>query len=504
MKQGNSFWRGVAALAVMAVFCTLFWWIEKDDLAETPPQLPVTAHRPEPPASAVSGSSRPSDSPDASERAGASESRAAVSAALEAIAWVPSALPAAEGTDSGGDGVNEDGENIIKGIMSKGDTVGGLLGEWSPPDVVRDYVEATGRVFPLTSFRAGQPYAVICDVQNGRVKRFEYEIDNRRRLVVEGGERPVARVEAIDYDTRLALVEGRIEDNLFQAVADMGESPQLALLLAKLFGWEINFIRDLQEGDSFSILVEKLYRDGTYRGYGRTLGATFTNKGKTYEAFLFKNARGVDQYYNAAGENLKKTLLQAPLSFTRVTSRFSHNRKHPILGVTRPHLGVDYGAPTGTPVKAVGDGVVTLRGWVGGYGNQVKLRHEAGLESMYSHLSGFARGLKEGTRVRQGQVIAFVGSTGRSTGPHLDFRLRQNGKFIDPTKAINPRSQPVGKAAMKAFRTRMALVRDYMQGRRALVQYLPEVPDAAPVVADASKKEDIPRSARKKQQGDKK
>ena len=306
----------------------------------------------------------------------------------------------------------------------------------------------------------------------------------------------MARVEDIDYDTRLALIEGRIDDNLFQAVADLGESPQLALLLAKLFGWEINFIRDIQDGDSFSILVEKLYRDGVYKGYGRTLGASFTNKGKTYEAFLFPDARGSGRYYNAAGENLKKTLLQAPLSFTRVTSRFSHNRKHPILGVTRPHLGVDYGAPTGTPVKAVGDGVVTLRGWVGGYGNQVKLRHDAGLESMYSHLSGFARGLKVGTRVRQGQVIAFVGSTGRSTGPHLDFRLQQHGKFIDPTKAINPRSEPVRKAAMKAFRERMALVRDYMQGRRALVQYMPEVLDTAPVAEASSTSGETP--ARKK------
>ncbi len=144
----------------------------------------------------------------------------------------------------------------------------------------------------------------------------------------------------------------------------------------------------------------------------------------------------------------------------------------------------------------MGDGVVTLRGWVGGYGNQVKLRHDAGLESMYSHLSGFARGLKVGSRVRQGQVIAFVGSTGRSTGPHLDFRLRQHGKFIDPTKAVNPRSEPVRKAAMKAFRKRMALVRDYMQGRRALVQYMPEVLDAAPVVETSSGSGDAP--ARKK------
>ena len=482
MKKGNSFWRGVAAFVLLATFCALFWWIEKDDLAETPPRLPSATQQAElsvPSASDKAAGGVPSVS------SGADASFPALETARTLLAALPAAArpDAAEGSP---DGEGEDTENIIKGTMNKGDTVGKLLGEWGSPEIVRDYVEATRRVFPLTSFRAGQAYAVVCDMQSGAVKRFEYEIDARRRLVVEGADQPVARVEAIDYDTRLALIEGRIDDNLFQAVADLGESPQLALLLAKLFGWEINFIRDIQDGDSFSILVEKLYRDGMYKGYGRTLGASFTNKGKTYEAFLFPDARGANQYYNAAGENLKKTLLQAPLSFTRLTSRFSHNRKHPILGVTRPHLGVDYGAPTGTPVKAVGDGVVTLRGWVGGYGNQVKLRHDAGLESMYSHLSGFARGLKVGTRVRQGQVIAFVGSTGRSTGPHLDFRLRQHGKFIDPTKAINPRSQPVRKAAMKAFRERMALVRDYMQGRRALVQYMPEMLDTAPVAAASS------------------
>lgn len=489
MKKGNSFWRGLAAFVLLATFCALFWWLESDDPAQTPPRPPATLRQSEQPVSPAVDASAPSLSPDAS--------FSALETARTLRAAVPDAAPPAPSPDvADGSPDDEDGENVIKGTMSKGDTVGKLLGEWGPPEVVRGYVEAARRVFPLTSFRAGQAYAVVCDVRSGAVKRFEYEIDARRRLVVEGIDRPVARVENIDYDTRLALIEGRIDDNLFQAVADLGESPQLALLLAKLFGWEINFIRDIREGDSFSILVEKLYRDGVYKGYGRTLGASFTNRGKTYEAFLFPDARGAVRYYNAAGENLKKTLLQAPLSFTRVTSRFSHNRKHPILGVTRPHLGVDYGAPTGTPVKAVGDGVVTLRGWVGGYGNQVKLRHDAGLESMYSHLSGFARGLKVGSRVRQGQVIAFVGSTGRSTGPHLDFRLRQHGKFIDPTKAVNPRSEPVRKAAMKAFRKRMALVRDYMQGRRALVQYMPEVLDAAPVVETSSGSGDAP--ARKK------
>ena len=416
----------------------------------------------------------------------------------QAAAEGESAKPATEGSAAAETGDASVSEDIIKGTLNKGDTMTKLLEPHADAESVQNIVSATRQVFPMTSFRAGQPYVVVCDVQSGTVKRFEYEIDQKRRLVVEGLEAgspmPVARVEMIEYDVQLALVESRIDDNLFQAVADIGESPQLALLIANLFGWEINFIRDLKEGDSFSILFEKLYREGEFRGYGRTLGATFTNKGKTYEAFLFYDSRGREHHYNIRGENLRKTLLQAPLSFTRVTSGYTKSRKHPIFGDHRAHFGVDYGAPMGTPVKAVGDGVVTLRGWAGGYGNQVVVRHTAGLESMYSHLSGFARGVAKGSRVRQGQVIAYVGSTGNSTGPHLDFRLKQNGNFINPTKAVNPRSESVSKANMAAFAQRMELVRAFMNGSRAVDTYDQEeaaVPAAVQAAVQAAAAKEI-------------
>ena len=372
--------------------------------------------------------------------------------------------------DALADAAPPEGDAVKHGTVEKGDTLSTVLESVSTEGSFA-YANAVKEVFSLRSFRAGQPYVVVTDNATGRVKRFEYEIDGDRRLVVEGVEDPVARVERIEYVTLLDSIEASIEDNLFQAVADMGEGPQIAILLAELFGSEINFIRDLQPGDSFSVLVEKRYRDGDYKGYGRILAATFTNQGKTFEAFYFKDGKERPQYYNRKGENLRKTLLQAPLSFTRITSRFSHNRKHPILGYSRPHLGVDYGAPTGTPVKAVGDGVVIKRGWAGGYGNQIVLRHEAGLESWYAHLSGYARGLKKGQRVRQGQVIGFVGSTGLSTGPHLDFRLKQNGKFINPVKAINPRGKPVSKGSMARFREIMELESAYLRGEKSLADY---------------------------------
>ncbi len=384
------------------------------------------------------------------------------------------------------------GEEVVKGTVEKGDTISKILEETGSEGVYQ-YISAARRVFSLRSFREGQPYSIVTDTASGRVKRFEYEIDNRHRLVVEGVEDPVARVEAIEYVTLLDTVEATISDNLFQAVADVGESPQMALQLAELFGAEINFIRDLQQGDSFSVLVEKRYREGEYKGYGRILAAHFTNKGKTFEAYLFRDGQERAQYYNRKGENLRKTLLQAPLAFTRVTSRFTSSRKHPILGYSRPHMGVDYGAPTGTPVKAVGEGTVTRRGWAGGYGNQIILKHAAGLESLYSHLSGYARGLRQGQRVKQGQVIGFVGSTGLSTGPHLDFRLRQNGKFINPTKAINPRGAPVSARHMAAFEKTVTEELAYLQGKRPLAGYtvdsvVPEHPVLAKPDAEQKKK----------------
>ena len=404
------------------------------------------------------------------------------------------------------DAPSGDAASVTHGVVEKGDTIAKVLGN-AADDGIQQYVSAARRVFSLRSFREGQPYVVVTDPDSGRVKRFEYEIDGKRRLVVEGDEAPEARVEPIEYVTLLTTAEGVIGDNLFQAVADIGESPQLALRLAELFGSEVNFIRDLQEGDSFRVLVEKRYREGEYKGYGRMLAASFTNKGKTYEAFLFRDGRGRAQHYNSKGENLHKTLLQAPLAFTRLTSRFTHSRKHPILGRNRPHLGVDYAAPTGTPVKAVGDGVVVKRGWAGGYGNQIIVRHTAGLESMYAHLSGYARGLKQGQRVRQGQVIGFVGSTGLSTGPHLDFRLRQNGNFINPTKAINPRGEPVSRRNMAEFGKTVAAARDYLEGRRHLGDYtvdslVPEAPQVdTPPPAAKEKKQPRRQRRERRQQG---
>lgn len=361
---------------------------------------------------------------------------------------------------------------VVSGVIARGDSASELLAPYLSANSVQQLLNASQKVHPLSKIRIGQPYTLVRTPDGGDMERFEYEINDLKKLIVTRTEDGlVAHEEPIVYDFQLVRVGGTIRSSLFETLASTGESPILAVRIADIFGSEINFIKDLREGDSFSLLIEKRYRDDAFKGYGKVLGATFTNQGKRYEAYLFDAGDGREAFYNAKGESLKKTLLKAPLAFTRISSGYSMNRKHPIFKTHKPHQGVDYAAPSGTPVKAVGDGVVTRAGWGKGFGNMVVLKHSGGLESMYSHLSGFASGTKKGTRVRQGQVIGYVGATGYATGPHLDFRLKQNGKYINPSKVVAPRGSAVPRSRMAAFTRQKDHVRDYLEGRRDLGDY---------------------------------
>ena len=366
-------------------------------------------------------------------------------------------------------------KTVIKGRIAAGDTAEKLFAPYVSGQVFRQVLAASLKKHPLTRIRAGQNYTLIRSVPvsggnpEGELESFEYEIDNDKRLLISrSGKNYTAVVEPIRYEYRLATVSGFITSSLFKAIAETGENPDLAMRLAEIFASEINFIRDLRPGDGFVLVLEKRYRDGEFRNYGKVLAARFVNRGTVYEGYRFRTDLGFERYFNAKGESLQKTLLKAPLPFTRITSGYSMNRNHPIYFENRPHQGVDYGAPKGTPVNAVGDGVVTRAGWGNGFGNMVVLKHNSSLESMYSHLSGFARGLKPGNRVRQGQIIGYVGSTGVATGPHLDFRLKQNGKYVNPVKVTNPRSEPVSRKQSKAFQNRVARLRSYLDGKQAV------------------------------------
>lgn len=342
---------------------------------------------------------------------------------------------------------------ILRGEVQRGDTAGKILGEWMDANDLAALLAAAKPVYALTSIRFGQPFAIVRDPDDGSFRSFCYEINQEASLVVEKTPEGFrARQEEIDYRITLTAVRGRIVSTLSEAVAQEGENVALAIALADIFASEINFITDLREGDSFEVLVEKRFRGDAFAGYGRVLGARFVNRGERHAAYLFHNEQGRETYYDAKGENLRRQIMKAPLSFLRVTSRYSMARRHPVFGNVRPHQGIDYGAPSGTPIMAVGDGVITSIGRAGGYGNQIIIRHDNGLESLYGHMSRFAKTMKKGKRVRQGQTIGYVGATGTATGPHLDFRIRKNGTFVNPGKLIIPRDPGLEKRRLDRYR----------------------------------------------------
>jgi murein DD-endopeptidase MepM/ murein hydrolase activator NlpD len=226
-----------------------------------------------------------------------------------------------------------------------------------------------------------------------------------------------------------------------------GETDPLAIAFAEILAWEIDFYQDLREGDRFKVLIEKLFKEKQFVQYGTVYGVEYQQGEKVIRGFRYGN-----DYYDEEGASLRKAFLKAPLRFDRISSRFSGARRHPILGGVRPHYGIDYAAPAGTPIWAVADGIVLSAGRNGGFGKQVVIRHRNGYRSYYGHLSGYGPGIRKGVRVTQKQIIGHVGSTGLSTGPHLDYRLTKDGRVTNPLKEIFPAGDPIGKEELDAFK----------------------------------------------------
>jgi murein DD-endopeptidase MepM/ murein hydrolase activator NlpD len=265
-------------------------------------------------------------------------------------------------------------------------------------------------------------------------------------------------------DVRVATVSGEVTRSLFEAVEALGESAQLVLELAEIFSSELDFTADTRSGDRFRLLVEKRFAGEQFVDYGQILVAQYVSDGLVVTGVGFEPEGGRHAYYDVQGRSLRKTFLKSPLEFTRITSGFTYRRPHPILGGVRPHLAVDYGAPVGTPVRAVADGTVLRAGWNGGNGIQVHLRHHAGYETMYNHLSRLGTGVRRGARVEQRQVIGYVGSTGLSTGPHLDYRVKKHGRFVNPLSEKFLPGQPLEGAEHRRFlKDSRALVRQLEQ-----------------------------------------
>ncbi|MCG2722319.1 MAG: peptidoglycan DD-metalloendopeptidase family protein [Thermodesulfovibrionales bacterium] len=325
--------------------------------------------------------------------------------------------------------------------------------------------EASADVHRLRELYPGQPYKITLD-DNSCVNSFTYWINDEHILLINRtGSGFFAEKKPIEYEKRLLSFGGVIHDNLIESMDEGRHNLMLALTLSDIFAWDIDFTSDLREGDSFKLIVEGLYLDGEFRKYGDILSAEFANNGEQYHAYRFEQ-NGEAGYYDDEGKSLKRSFLKAPLSFRRISSHFSHKRFHPILRISRPHHGLDYAAPRGTPVSAVGDGTVTFAGHRGQYGKLVIIRHPNGWKTYYGHLSRLGKNIRKGEKLQQGTTIGYVGSTGMATGPHLHYEIRIHDKPTNPLKVNTPKGKPVPQQYIADF----IRVRDSMSGKLALIQ----------------------------------
>ncbi len=317
---------------------------------------------------------------------------------------------------------------------------------------VNQVYETAKDVYNLARIQAGKTMTLTLTPDN-KFERLEYIIDPIQTLAVSTSEEGMkAEMLQKSVETRLEDLGGYIHGSLYASIERLGEQDELVINFADIFEWDIDFFTELQEGDSFRIIYEKKYVDGAAYAYGNILAAELTNKNKVYTAIGYQR-NGKNEFFSPDGKAMKKAFLASPLKFSRISAGFSHSRFHPILKKRRPHYGIDYAAPTGTPVRSIGNGKVILAGWAGGGGKTIKIQHDREIATVYCHLSKFARGIKNGAGVSQGQVIGYVGSTGLATGPHLDFRFLKNGRYVNFLSIKSPQAAPLSAAEIASFQT---------------------------------------------------
>ena len=351
-------------------------------------------------------------------------------------------------------GIVADNYRTEQGEVGSGETLGKILDRYGVSAATIDKLDkAAADIFPLRKIRAGRPFTAFLTTDSlsaGRLDWLVYEKDVTDYVVFGfAGDSVSVTTGQKNVDIRRRRCSSTIETSLWGAIMRDSLPNALAAEMEDIYQWTIDFF-GLQKGDSFTVIYDEKVIDSTFVGIGRVWGAKFTHGGKEVYAIPFKQNDKI-QYWEYGGASLRKQLLKAPLKFTRISSRFSNARLHPIYRVYRPHHGVDYAAPKGTPVHAVADGVVIFKGWGGGGGNTLKIKHAGNLVTGYLHLSGYAKGIANGTHVSQGQLIGYVGSTGASTGPHLDYRIWKNGTPIDPLKVPQEPAEPVAKENMAKF-----------------------------------------------------
>lgn len=336
--------------------------------------------------------------------------------------------------------------------IRRGDTIASILNrlDVSNQDST-DFLQAARGSRAMRQLRPGQTvYAQT--TADGELLMLRYFFGNEELFLMEKTDDEFRMTEQpIELDTRVHMKSGVINSSLFAATDNAGIPNNIAMQLTEIFASEIDFYRDLRQGDRFTVVYETFSNNGRLTKTGRVLAVEFVNKGKSHQAIYFRSSNGADGYYTPEGESLRKAFLLSPLTFSRVSSGFTNARFHPILKEWRAHRGIDYAAPTGTPVKATSSGIVAFSGSQKGYGNLVVLKHNGKYETAYGHLSRFASGLSKGKRVNQGDVIGYVGSTGMATGPHLHYELRVDGVQRDPAKVVLPTAPPIAKRDLSTF-----------------------------------------------------
>jgi murein DD-endopeptidase MepM/ murein hydrolase activator NlpD len=345
--------------------------------------------------------------------------------------------------------------------VQRGDTVASLLARLGVADTAAlNFLRSNGKAAAV--YRQLSPGKSVSArvTGEGRLESLLFPLNGGKdiALIVEadGADGFRASEQALKLETQTLVKSAEIRSSLFAAADAAGIPDGIATQLADIFGGDIDFHRDLRKGDRFSVIYESVNHLGRMVRSGRILAAEFINDGRAYRAVWHQDAGGQGGYYGADGKSIRKAFLRSPLEFSRVTSGFSLARFHPVLQETRAHKGIDFGAPTGTRVKATGDGVVEFVGHQGGYGKLIVLRHAGQYQTAYGHLSGYAAGLHKGARVGQGEVIGYVGATGLATGPHLHYEFRVAGVHRNPLTMVLPTAQPLAAEQMDAFRARTA------------------------------------------------
>ena len=337
-------------------------------------------------------------------------------------------------------------------LVQSGDTLASALSRLKIDNLEIQRLLTTDAVRQMaSSIRVGKRIQATT-TQDGQLQAIRFERGDAPALAVRRQNGSYVAEESSDLlETRIVMRSGRILSSLYGATDSAGIPDKIADQMAETFSTNLDFREDLRRGDTFSVIYTVNYRNGEPIAAGKLLAAEYVNAGKPYRAVLFRDPSGREAFYTPEGESLKKGFLRSPLEFSRVTSGFSNSRKHPLYGFHRRHTGVDFGAPTGTRVKATGDATVAFAGRRGGYGNLVILRHQNRYETYYAHLSAFAPGIRPGRSVSQGQVIAYVGTTGASTGPHLHYEVRIAGIPYNPLSIKLPGSPPLALAQRARF-----------------------------------------------------